>query len=162
MRGHTATESGPEEQPTIQSLSESLRQAGIRTFRLKTGTPPRVLTNTIDFSKTSVQPGTNAFLRFSETTQPEDVLPFDQQEVCHLIYTTPKTHEIIRSHLHDSAMYSGLVKGVGPRYCPSIEDKLVRFADKPRHQLFLEPESLSMDTTYVQGFSTSMPIDVQE
>ena len=120
LRGHTATESGPEEQPTIQSLSESLRQAGIRTFRLKTGTPPRVLTRTIDFSKTSVQPGTNAFLRFSETTQPEDVLPFDQQEVCHLIYTTPKTHEIIRSHLHDSAMYSGLVKGVGPRYCPSI------------------------------------------
>ena len=162
LRGHTATESGPEEQPTIQSLSESLRKAGIRTFRLKTGTPPRVLTRTIDFSKTSVQPGTNAFLRFSETTQPEDVLPFDQQEVCHLIYTTPKTHEIIRSHLHDSAMYSGLVKGVGPRYCPSIEDKLVRFADKPRHQLFLEPESLSMDTTYVQGFSTSMPIDVQE
>lgn len=162
LRGHTATSSGPEDQPTIASLSESLRKAGIRTFRLKTGTPPRVLTDTIDFSKTSVQPGTDEFLRFSETTKPEDVLPFSKQEVCHLIYTTPKTHEIIREHLHDSAMYSGLVKGVGPRYCPSIEDKLVRFADKPRHQLFLEPESLSMDTIYIQGFSTSMPVDVQE
>lgn len=162
LRGHTATSSGPESQPTINTLSESLRAAGIRTFRLKTGTPPRVKMDSIDFEKTSVQPGTNAFLRFSETTKPEEVLPFSQQEVCHLIYTTPKTHEIIRSHLKDSAMYSGLVKGVGPRYCPSIEDKLVRFADKPRHQLFLEPESKSLDTIYIQGFSTSMPIDVQE
>ena len=90
------------------------------------------------------------------------MLPFDQQEVCHLIYTTPTTHQIINDHLHDSAMYSGLVKGVGPRYCPSIEDKLVRFADKERHQLFLEPESRSLDTIYIQGFSTSMPVDVQE
>lgn len=162
LRGHTATSSGPEDQPTINTISQSLKDAGIETFRLKTGTPPRVLTDTIDFSKTTVQPGTNEFLRFSETTKPEEVLPFDQQEVCHLIYTTPETHKIINDHLTDSAMYSGLVKGVGPRYCPSIEDKLVRFADKPRHQLFLEPESLSMDTIYIQGFSTSMPIDVQE
>ncbi|MBB5182423.1 tRNA uridine-5-carboxymethylaminomethyl(34) synthesis enzyme MnmG [Catenisphaera adipataccumulans] len=162
LRGHTATESGPEDQPTVNTLSQSLRDAGIHTFRLKTGTPPRILTDSIDFSAGSEQPGTNAFLRFSDTTRPEDVLPFDRQKVCHLIYTTPETHRIIREHLHDSAMYSGLVKGVGPRYCPSIEDKLVRFADKPRHQLFLEPESLSMDTTYVQGFSTSMPVDVQE
>ena len=97
-----------------------------------------------------------------ETTKQEDVLPFEKQEICHLIYTQPKTHEIIHTHLHDSAMYSGLVKGVGPRYCPSIEDKLVRFADKERHQLFLEPESKELDTIYIQGFSTSMPIDVQE
>lgn len=162
LRGHTATSSGPEDQPTVNTLSESLRKAGIKTFRLKTGTPCRVLKDSIDFSKAEVQPGTNEFLSFSTTTKEEDVLPFDQQEVCHLIYTTPTTHQIINNHLHDSAMYSGLVKGVGPRYCPSIEDKLVRFADKERHQLFLEPESRSLDTIYIQGFSTSMPVDVQE
>lgn len=162
LRGHTATSSGPEDQPTVNTLSESLRMAGIKTFRLKTGTPCRVLKDSIDFSKVEVQPGTNEFLSFSTTTKEEDVLPFDQQEVCHLIYTTPTTHQIINDHLHDSAMYSGLVKGVGPRYCPSIEDKLVRFADKERHQLFLEPESRSLDTIYIQGFSTSMPVDVQE
>lgn len=162
LRGHTATNSGPEDQPTVNTLSESLRMAGIKTFRLKTGTPCRVLKDSIDFSKAEVQPGTNEFLSFSTTTKEEDVLPFDQQEVCHLIYTTPTTHQIINDHLHDSAMYSGLVKGVGPRYCPSIEDKLVRFADKERHQLFLEPESRSLDTIYIQGFSTSMPVDVQE
>lgn len=162
LRGHTSTKSGPEDQPTIDTLSQSLRDAGIRTFRLKTGTPCRVKMDSIDFSKAEKQPGTNAFLRFSETTKKEDVLPFEKQEICHLIYTTPSTHEIIREHLHDSAMYSGLVKGVGPRYCPSIEDKLVRFSDKPRHQLFLEPESKELDTIYIQGFSTSMPVDVQE
>lgn len=162
LRGHTATSSGPEDQPTVNTLSESLRMAGIKTFRLKTGTPCRVLKDSINFSKAEVQPGTNEFLSFSTTTKEEDVLPFDQQEVCHLIYTTPTTHQIINDHLHDSAMYSGLVKGVGPRYCPSIEDKLVRFADKERHQLFLEPESRSLDTIYIQGFSTSMPVDVQE
>lgn len=162
LRGHTATSSGPEDQPTVNTLSESLRKAGIKTFRLKTGTPCRVLKDSIDFSKAEVQPGTNEFLSFSTTTKEEDVLPFDQQEVCHLIYTTPTTHQIINDHLYDSAMYSGLVKGVGPRYCPSIEDKLVRFADKERHQLFLEPESRSLDTIYIQGFSTSMPVDVQE
>lgn len=162
LQGHTATSSGPEDQPTINTLSESLRQAGIRTFRLKTGTPCRVLKDSIDFSKTEVQPGTNEFLSFSDTTKEDEVLPFEEQEVCHLIYTTPNTHKIINDHLHDSAMYSGLVKGVGPRYCPSIEDKLVRFADKERHQLFLEPESRDMDTIYIQGFSTSMPKEVQE
>lgn len=162
LRGHTSTKSGPEDQPTIDSLSQSLRDHGIRTFRLKTGTPCRVKKETIDFTKGEEQPGTNEFLRFSETTKKEEVLPFEKQEICHLIYTTPQTHQIINDHLHDSAMYSGLVKGVGPRYCPSIEDKLVRFSDKPRHQLFLEPESKELDTIYIQGFSTSMPIDVQE
>lgn len=162
LRGHTAISSGPEDQITVNTLSQSLRDAGIKTFRLKTGTPPRVLTESIDFSKTKVEPGSQEFLRFSQTTNKEDVLPPEQQEVCHLIYTTPETHRIINEHLTDSAMYSGLVKGVGPRYCPSIEDKLVRFADKERHQLFLEPESLSLDTTYIQGFSTSMPIEVQD
>ena len=158
--GHQATSSGPEGEPTTNALSQSLRSHGIRTFRLKTGTPARVKTASIDFSGLEVQPGTKDFVCFSEDT--EEILPFEQQMVCYLTYTSPQTHAIIQEHLQDSAMYSGLVKGVGPRYCPSIEDKLVRFADKPRHQIFLEPESRSLDTTYVQGFSTSMPHDVQE
>jgi tRNA uridine 5-carboxymethylaminomethyl modification enzyme len=155
-------EGGPDMEKTTPNLSQSLRDNGIETMRLKTGTPPRVLTSSIDFSKTSIQPGTPGFLHFSQTTRPEDVLPFEKQAPCYLTYTTPETHEIILSNLKKSSMYSGVVKGVGPRYCPSIEDKLVRFKDKPRHLLFLEPESLSMDTTYVQGFSTSLPRDIQE
>lgn len=158
--GHTATSGGPDHEQTTNLLSESLRKLGISTFRLKTGTPARVYTDTIDFSKTEVQPGTDEFVAFSYDTK--TILPFDQQQVCYLTYTSPLTHKIINEHLQDSAMYSGLVEGIGPRYCPSIEDKLVRFADKERHQLFLEPESLSLDTTYIQGFSTSMPHDVQE
>ena len=158
--GHTSTESGPDGEPTTPNLSESLRQLGIETFRLKTGTPARILTSSIDFSKTSLQPGTNQFISFSSKTK--EIRPFDQQLPCYLTYTSPLTHEIINGNLKESAMYSGLVKGVGPRYCPSIEDKLVRFADKERHQIFLEPESELLDTTYVQGFSTSMPHHVQE
>ncbi|MCR5795420.1 MAG: tRNA uridine-5-carboxymethylaminomethyl(34) synthesis enzyme MnmG [Solobacterium sp.] len=151
---------GPDLEETTGDLSASLREAGLRTFRLKTGTPPRILTSSIDFSKTKYEPGTDAFICFSETTQ--SIRPFSEQVPCYLTYTTPETHEIILANLMKSSMYSGVVKGVGPRYCPSIEDKLVRFSDKPRHLLFLEPESLSMDTTYVQGFSTSLPRDVQE
>lgn len=151
---------GPDLETTTEDLSASLREIGIRTFRLKTGTPPRVLTSSIDFSKTRYEPGTDAFLHFSETTK--TIRPFKEQVPCYMTYTTPETHEIIMKNLKRSSMYSGVVKGVGPRYCPSIEDKLVRFSDKPRHLLFLEPESLSLDTTYVQGFSTSLPRDVQE
>lgn len=158
--GHTSTLSGPEDEPTTENLSQSLRELGIQTFRLKTGTPARVLTSSIDFTKTAIQPGTDAFICFSQDTK--EIRPFDKQAVCYLTYTTAKTHDIINRNLERSAMYSGLVKGIGPRYCPSIEDKLVRFADKERHQIFLEPESESLDTTYVQGFSTSMPHDVQE
>lgn len=160
MISSEVTPSGPDGEPTTNKLSESLRQAGLKTFRLKTGTPPRVLTESIDFSKTTPQPGTNQFVAFSTTTRtirrPED------QKLCYLTYTTPQTHELILANLKKSSMYSGVVKGVGPRYCPSIEDKLVRFSDKPRHQIFLEPESESLDTTYVQGFSTSLPRDLQE
>ena len=151
---------GPDLEKTTEDLSASLREIGIKTFRLKTGTPPRVLTSSIDFSKTKYEPGTDAFLRFSETTK--SIRPFSEQVPCYMTYTTPETHEIIMKNLNRSSMYSGVVKGVGPRYCPSIEDKLVRFSNKPRHLLFLEPESLSLDTTYVQGFSTSLPRDVQE
>ncbi|MFR0979612.1 MAG: tRNA uridine-5-carboxymethylaminomethyl(34) synthesis enzyme MnmG, partial [Holdemania filiformis] len=160
MISSEVTPSGPDGEPTTNKLSESLRQAGLKTFRLKTGTPPRVLTESIDFSKTTPQPGTDQFVAFSTTTQtirkPED------QKLCYLTYTTPQTHELILANLKKSSMYSGVVKGVGPRYCPSIEDKLVRFSDKPRHQIFLEPESEALDTTYVQGFSTSLPRDLQE
>ncbi|MBQ9037262.1 MAG: tRNA uridine-5-carboxymethylaminomethyl(34) synthesis enzyme MnmG [Erysipelotrichaceae bacterium] len=160
MVSSNVTESGPDKQKTTKNLSASLRKLGIRTFRLKTGTPARIKTDSIDFSQAQYEPGTDEKVCFSyETT---DILPIEKQVPCYLIYTTPETHEIIRANLNKSSMYSGVVKGVGPRYCPSIEDKLVRFADKERHQLFLEPESLSMDTTYVQGFSTSMPYDVQE
>lgn len=158
--GHTSTPSGPDDEPTTNQLSQSLRDLGITTFRLKTGTPARVYTDSIDFSKTEVQPGTDDFICFSQETT--NIRSFKDQVVCYLTYTTPKTHEIIHGNLTKSAMYSGLVKGVGPRYCPSIEDKLVRFADKERHQIFLEPESESLDTTYIQGFSTSMPHDIQE
>lgn len=153
---------GPDGDRTTKDLSQSLRDLGLRLFRLKTGTPQRVLTSSIDFSKTKYEPGAQEFLRFSEETKQEDVLPVDQQIACHLTYTTPETLQIIKENLNKSSMYSGVVKGVGPRYCPSIEDKVVRFADKERHQLFLEPESLSLNTTYIQGFSTSMPRDVQE
>ena len=153
---------GPDGDKTTKNLSQSLRKLGINLFRLKTGTPQRVLTSSIDFSKTQYEPGSSEFLRYSDETNKEDVRPIEEQVPCYLTYTTEETLKIIRENLNKSSMYSGVVKGVGPRYCPSIEDKVVRFSDKPRHQLFLEPESLSMNTTYVQGFSTSMPRDVQE
>lgn len=160
MVGAHVVSEGPDHDPTTNLLSEDLRNHGLQLFRLKTGTPPRVLTASIDFSKCSEEPGSVEPYRFSEKSQ--NVLPYEQQVKCYLTYTSPKTHEIIHENLHRSSMYSGVVKGVGPRYCPSIEDKLVRFADKERHQIFLEPESLSLDTTYVQGFSTSMPHEIQE
>ena len=153
---------GPDGDKTTKNLSESLRKAGIKLFRLKTGTPQRVLTSSIDFSKTKYEPGSSEFLHYAQETKKEDVLPVDKQVPCYLTYTTDETLKIIKENLNKSSMYSGVVKGVGPRYCPSIEDKVVRFSDKPRHQLFLEPESASLNTTYVQGFSTSMPRDVQE
>ena len=162
MISSEVTPGGPDLEPTTGDLSESLRELGLKTFRLKTGTPPRILRSSIDFSKVKLEPGTEGFLHFSELTTKEDVLPYDKQVSCHMTYTTPETHEYILGNLNKSSMYSGVVKGVGPRYCPSIEDKLVRFQDKPRHLLFLEPESLELDTIYLQGFSTSLPRDIQE
>ena len=151
---------GPDGDITDNGLSRSLKDLGFRLFRLKTGTPARVYTDSIDFTKTKLERGTKGFLSFSTTTK--EILPYDKQLPCYLTYTTEETLKIIKDNLERSSMYSGVVKGVGPRYCPSIEDKVVRFADKERHQIFLEPESLSLDTTYIQGFSTSMPYDVQE
>lgn len=160
MISDEVTPGGPDLEETTSDLSASLRDAGLKTFRLKTGTPPRVLTSSIDFSKTKYEPGTEGFMSFSELTT--EIPPFEKQVPCYMTHTTPETHQLIMENLNKSSMYSGIVKGVGPRYCPSIEDKLVRFQDKPRHLLFLEPESLELDTTYVQGFSTSLPRDVQE
>lgn len=151
---------GPDREETTAALSASLQEAGLKTMRLKTGTPPRVLRSSIDFSQLVREDGTPEFLAFSDRTT--SIRPYKDQLPCYITYTQPKTHEIILRNLQKSSMYSGVVKGRGPRYCPSIEDKLVRFKDKPRHQLFLEPESLAMDTIYVQGFSTSLPKDVQE
>ena len=158
--GSDSTPSGPDGQRTTSLLSRSLEKLNLRLIRLKTGTPPRVLKSSINYDILEKQYGDNAILKFSDETT--DTVPLDKQCVCYLTYTTAKTHEIIRTNLHRSSMYSGLVKGVGPRYCPSIEDKVVRFADKERHQLFIEPEGMSRNEDYIQGFSTSLPHDVQE
>lgn len=162
MVSSTVTPGGPDNEPTTKNLSESLRKLGIKLFRLKTGTPARVLTSSIDFSKTSLEEGSKRFIRFSEDTKEDEVRSVAEQMPCYLTYTTEKTKEIVLANLNKSSMYSGVVKGVGPRYCPSFEDKIVRFSDKERHQLFLEPLDATNELTYVQGFSTSMPYDVQE
>ena len=160
FRGHEVKDEGPDGEKPSTGLSPFLKSIGVEIYRLKTGTPPRIKRDSIDFSKASIQPGTARRLAFSYDTT--EFIPIEEQEPCYLIYTTPRTHEIIREHLKDSALFSGLVTGVGPRYCPSIESKIVTFADKERHQLFLEPESRYTDSIYLQGFSTSMPVDVQE
>ncbi len=162
LRGSEVIKSGPDGEDTNYQLSNSLRENGFKLMRLKTGTPPRIITESIDFSKAIREDGTNKPLTFSYETDPSTVRPFDKQIPCYLIYTTPKTHEIIWKHMKESSMYSGLITGTGPRYCPSIETKLERFKDKERHQIFLEPESLQINETYIQGFSTSMPRNVQE
>lgn len=157
--GHTSKKEGPDGQGGAYGLSPHLKELGLDIIRLKTGTPPRIYTNSVDFSKMEVQPGTEGDLAFSFITN--EYKPLDKQELCYLIHTTDETKKIIENNLTKSAMYGGMVEGVGPRYCPSIEDKIVKFNDKQKHQLFVEPESLSLDTIYLQGFSTSMPEDVQ-
>ncbi len=160
LMGHEAVSGGPDGEKPSLGLSPHLATMEIELFRLKTGTPPRLDRTSIDFTKMAPQTGTDAPLAFSYET--ETFTPIADQALCHLIYTAPQTHDLIRAHIDDSALFSGLVTGVGPRYCPSIEDKIVRFSDKSRHQLFLEPESRDTDSMYLQGFSTSMPKHVQE
>ncbi|MGD9909961.1 MAG: tRNA uridine-5-carboxymethylaminomethyl(34) synthesis enzyme MnmG [Candidatus Izemoplasmatales bacterium] len=158
--GKTKTSSGPDKQKPSIGLSEQLRELGHKTYRLKTGTPPRIKRDSVDFSKMELSPGDGFIYQFSYE---EGTLNKDQEEwPCYLIHTAKVTHDIIYEHLNESSMYSGIVEGVGPRYCPSIEDKLVRFSDKERHQLFIEPESQFIDEVYLQGFSTSMPHEIQE
>ncbi len=157
--GKEKTMSGPSGEPTTFGISKQLRDLGFEVLRLKTGTPPRIAKDSIDTMKMTVQPGDGMNYTFSFDNKYYDENP---QEFCYLTHTSEKTHEIINEHLDESAMYGGVVEGVGPRYCPSIEDKVVRFSDKPRHQIFIEPESLFIDELYVQGLSTSLPREVQE
>ena len=160
--GSTRTRSGPHNEEPSMHLSDNLKKYGFKILRLKTGTPPRIARDSIDFSKTKEENGDSIPYTFGHYTKHQyDV---NNQVPCHLIYTTPTTHQLIKDNLSKSSMYGGLndITGVGPRYCPSIEDKIVRFSDKERHQLFLEPESLYYDDIYLQGFSTSMPTDIQE
>ena len=158
--GDEVISQGPDKQKASIGLSQSLRELGHLTYRLKTWTPARVKRNSIDFSKMELSPGDNFAYHFS--FEDEHLRVLDEEWPCYLIHTKPKTHDIIFKNMERSSMYSGLVEGVGPRYCPSIETKLVRFSDKERHQLFIEPESASLDEVYLQGFSNSMPRDVQE
>ena len=160
--GSERTVSGPAGTRPSLFLSDNLEKLGFKILRLKTGTPPRIQRDTIDFSKTKMEPGDDKYYTFSFDDKPYYKL--DEQEPCYLTYTTAETHKIIMDNLDKSSMYGAIEEklGVGPRYCPSIEDKVVRFKDKERHQLFLEPESKYFDDIYVQGFSTSMPHDVQE
>ncbi len=161
-------------------ISESLRALGLEVRRFKTGTPPRIDARTIDFSKTEPQPGSRVPLYFSQDvsaredvqlpgTRPNPIYPVTDEDLhgwrpqlpCYLVYTNERTHQVIRDNLHRSPLYSGIIEGIGPRYCPSIEDKVVRFADKERHQIFLEPEGWRTGEVYVQGMNTSLPEDVQ-
>ncbi len=158
--GELKYSSGPNNsQPSIK-LSESLLEHGFDLARFKTGTPPRILSSSIDYSQTEEQPGDEAPNHFSFTSKDEDYL--QDQLSCWLTYTGPEAHQIIRDNLHRAPMFTGIVEGVGARYCPSIEDKIVRFSDKPRHQLFLEPEGRNTEEVYVQGLSSSLPEEVQE
>ena len=155
--GETNFESGPDGVFPANKLSECLKRFGIKIVRFKTGTPARVNKRTIDFSKMEIQEGDKDITPFSFENEPKQI----NQEPCYLTYTNEKTHEIIRKNLHRSPLYAGEIEGTGPRYCPSIEDKVVRFSDKPRHQIFIEPMGENTEEMYVQGMSSSLPEDVQ-
>ncbi|ASS67642.1 MULTISPECIES: tRNA uridine-5-carboxymethylaminomethyl(34) synthesis enzyme MnmG [Paenibacillus] len=157
IMGELIYESGPNNQQPSIKLSQSLKENGFELVRFKTGTPPRVHKDSIDFSKMEIQPGDATPQFFSFETEYAD----NEQLPCWLTYTSEDTHKIINDNLHRAPMFSGVIEGTGPRYCPSIEDKIVRFADKPKHQIFLEPEGKDTSEYYVQGLSTSMPEDVQ-
>ena len=157
ITGECVIESGPDGMHASKGLADNLRQLGLPLRRFKTGTPPRINRRSIDFSKMELQPGDEQIEPFSFRTEH---MP-KNSAVCYLTYTNEQTHEIIRKNLHRSPMYDGTISGVGPRYCPSIETKIVRFADKSRHQLFIEPCGLDTEEMYIQGFSSSLPEDVQ-
>ena len=155
--GECVRESGPDGMHASLTLAKALRKLGLPLRRFKTGTPPRVNARSVDFSQMEVQTGDKTPLPFSFSTE----YPPENQAVCYLTYTTEETHRVIRENLDRSPIYSGVIEGVGPRYCPSIETKIVRFPDKPRHQLFIEPMGLDTEELYIQGFSSSMPEEVQ-
>ncbi|MCR5078394.1 MAG: tRNA uridine-5-carboxymethylaminomethyl(34) synthesis enzyme MnmG [Bacilli bacterium] len=160
FRGREHFQGGPDGEKASIGLSDYLRGMGLSLIRLKTGTPPRLKKSTIDFSKAEIQLGSDDPLAFSYQTK--HYTPLSEQLPCYLIYTTPYTHQLILDHLNESSVFDGSITGIGPRYCPSIESKIVRFKDKERHQLFLEPEYLDSESIYLQGFSTGLPIEVQE
>ena len=155
--GDVTRQSGPDGLAAALPLTESLRALGVGLRRFKTGTPPRVNRRSVDFSRMELQPGDETVVPFSFETK----TPPENRAVCYLTYTNENTHAVIRANLDRSPLYSCVIEGVGPRYCPSIEDKVVRFADKPRHQLFIEPMGLDTEELYIQGFSSSLPEDVQ-
>ena len=155
--GEFSKESGPDGVASANELSDVLKKLGINLVRFKTGTPARINRRSIDFSKMEVQKGDQGIEAFSFENEPKE---FEQVD-CYLTYTNEKTHEIIRNNLHRSPLYAGKIEGTGPRYCPSIEDKVVRFSDKPRHQAFVEPVGLDTEEMYIQGMSSSLPEDVQ-
>ncbi len=155
--GEYAKESGPDGVAAANALSSILKNLGFELLRFKTGTPARINKNSIDFSKMEIQEGEEDIVPFSFEDKPRQI----NQEPCYLTYTNEKTHEIIRKNLHRSPLYAGKIEGTGPRYCPSIEDKVVRFADKERHQIFVEPIGIDTDEMYIQGMSSSLPEDVQ-
>ena len=157
ITGDVSYDSGPDGMHAAHGLSDCLRNLGLRLQRFKTGTPPRLNARSVDFSKMEIQTGDSDPQPFSFTTEH----PLKNRAVCYLTYTNEETHRVIRDNLHRSPLYSGKITGIGPRYCPSIEDKVVRFAEKPRHQLFVEPTGLDTDELYLQGFSSSLPVDVQ-
>ena len=157
ITGESVISSGPDGMHPSIGLADNLRALGLELRRFKTGTPPRVNRRSIDFSKMELQPGDETMEPFSFRTEHK----VNNSAVCYLTYTNEETHRIIRENLHRSPMYDGTISGVGPRYCPSIETKIVRFADKPRHQLFIEPCGLDTEEMYIQGFSSSLPEDVQ-
>jgi tRNA uridine 5-carboxymethylaminomethyl modification enzyme len=158
--GHDFKISGPDNQRSAIGITDDLKRLGFDILRLKTGTPPRIYKDSVDYSKMAIQPGNEEQQAFSFKTK--NFKKIADQHLCYLIHTTKETHDIINENLGESAMYGGKVEGTGPRYCPSIEDKIVKFADKEKHQLFIEPESEDLDTIYLQGFSTSMPVNIQE
>ncbi len=160
LRGHWTKKEGPDGQRTTKGITEALKRCGFTIQRLKTGTPPRIKASTIDFSKTSVEPGDEITWHYSFDKGYDSLL--NVKVPCHLTYTNLDIHKLILDNLDESSMYGGVIKGIGPRYCPSIETKIVRFKDKDRHQIFYEPESLELDQTYIGGFSTSMPDDIQD
>ncbi|MDE7213498.1 MAG: tRNA uridine-5-carboxymethylaminomethyl(34) synthesis enzyme MnmG, partial [Anaeroplasmataceae bacterium] len=160
LRGHWTSKEGPDGQKTSKGLSNALRRLGFEIQRLKTGTPARIKASTIDFSKAKLEPGDDITWKYSFDEGYDSIL--NTRVPCYLTYTNHEIHNLILANLKESAMYGGVVEGIGPRYCPSIEDKVVKFSDKERHQIFFEPESLSLDQEYIQGFSTSMPVEIQD
>lgn len=160
FRGHKFYEAGPDDQATSHGISKQLHELGFDVRRLKTGTPPRIKASTIDYSKAQLAPGSDYPYKFSFDPGYEPIK--DVNIPCYLTYTNPEIHKIVSENIHESAMYGGVIEGVEPRYCPSIETKILKFADKERHQIFLEPESLEWDQCYLGEFSTSMPSEIQD